>query len=506
MDTILVARGISKYFPGMKALDNVDFDLKAGEVHILVGENGAGKSTLAKCFLGAYIPEEGEIFFEGEKVRFSSAKDALQKGIAAVYQEFTLIPYLTVAQNIFLNREIKTNLGLVDIKSMEQEAKKLLARLNCDFINVKTVVKKLSVAEQQMVEIAKALSFKPKILVFDEPTSTLSEREISSLFEQIHKLKAAGIGIIYVSHRMEEFSRIGDRITVLRDGKKIATVGIKEKTNEELVNMMVGRNISQVYVRSERKPGGVVLETQNLCDRAGRVKNVSIKVEKGEIVGLAGLVGAGRTELVKLIFGIDPIASGKLIIKGEEIKGKNSPIRIVKKNVGLVSEDRKRIGLALKDSVAINIMGASLRKYFPKLFIKYKKLYSITDDYRKKLRIATPDVFKACRFLSGGNQQKVVLAKWLSCDPDIIIFDEPTRGIDVGAKMEIYALMDKLASEGKAILMISSELPEVIGMSDRIYIMKDGEIKSECFRGDSNFNTEAIGAMMLGVGGAPDGK
>jgi len=501
MDTILKAFGITKYFPGVKALDNVDFDLRAGEVHILVGENGAGKSTLAKCFLGAYIPDEGEIILEGEKVHFNSAKDALAKGIAAVYQEFTLVPYLTVAQNIFLNREFRTKFGLIDNKKMEQEAKKLLETLNCSYINVKTEVKKLSVAEQQMVEIAKALSFKPKIIVFDEPTATLSEREIASLFEQIDKLKAAGIGIIYVSHRMQEFARIGDRITVLRDGKKIDTVGINDKTNEELVNMMVGRDISQVYHRSERKHEGIALETRNLCDKAGRVKNCSIKVGKGEIVGLAGLVGAGRTELAKLIFGIDPIASGQLFVKGEEIKGKNSPIRMVKRKVCLVSEDRKRLGLALKDSIAWNIMGASLRKFFPKTFIKYKKMYSICEEYKQKFRIMSPDVFRPCRFLSGGNQQKVVLAKWISCDPDIIIFDEPTRGIDVGAKMEIYALMDKYANEGKAILMISSELPEVIGMSDRIYVMKDGEIRNECIRGSSEFNAEAIGAMMLGVGG-----
>lgn len=501
MDTILSGRGISKYFPGVKALDNIDFDLKAGEVHILVGENGAGKSTLAKCFLGAYIPEEGEIVFEGEKVRFGCARDALEKGIAAVYQEFTLVPYLSVAQNIFLNREFKTRLGLIDLKKMEREAGKLLETLNCGYINVKTVVKKLSVAQQQMVEIAKALSFHPKVMVFDEPTATLSEREISSLFEQILKLKAAGIGMIYVSHRMQEFVRIGDRITILRDGEKIATVGVREKTSEELVNMMVGRDISQVYQRSENKCNGIALETRALCDRAGRVKNVSIQVKKGEIVGLAGLVGAGRTELAKLIFGIDPIASGKLFIQEQELKGRLSPIRLVRKGVGLVCEDRKRHGLALKDSIAWNMMAVSLKKYFPRFFINRKKMQEICVSYKKQLRIAAPDVQRACRFLSGGNQQKVVLAKWLSSEPEVLIFDEPTRGIDVGAKMEIYALMDKLATEGKAILMISSELPEVIGMSDRVYVMYDGQIVNECRRG-KECSAETVGAMMLGIGGA----
>ena len=499
METILTARNITKVFPGVKALEDVDFDLRKGEVHILVGENGAGKSTLAKCLLGAYVPENGAIEFQGETMRFAEAKDALDKGIAAVYQEFTLVPFLSVAQNIFLNREFRTRFGLIDKKKMEAEARLLLASLNCDYINVKAMAKKLSVAEQQMVEIAKALSFKPKVIVFDEPTATLSEREISSLFEQIHRLKAAGIGIIYVSHRMQEFSRIGDRITILRDGRKIGTVGIKDKTPEELVNMMVGRDISQVYHRSNSERRGVALKTEKLCDQAGRVKNVSIQVERGEIVGLAGLVGAGRTELAKLIFGIDPVAGGVLYVEGEKIEGKNTSRRMVKKGMGMVSEDRKRQGLALKDSIAWNIMAVSLRKYFPKHVINYKKMYEICAEYRKQYRIASPDVYRPVRFLSGGNQQKVVLAKWLSNDPDIIIFDEPTRGIDVGAKMEIYTLMDDLANQGKAILMISSELPEVIGMSDRIYVMYNGGIAHECRRGDAHWNQEDIGAMMLGI-------
>lgn len=504
MKTILEARGITKYFPAIKALDGIDFDLRAGEVHILLGENGAGKSTLAKCFLGAYIPEEGQLFLDGEQVVFSSARDAIQKGIVAVYQEFTLVPYLTVAQNIFLNREFRNKAGIVDKKKMEEQAREYLKSLNCDYINVKSVVKKLSVAEQQMVEIAKALSFHPKIIVFDEPTATLSEREIESLFVQIHKLKAEGIGIIYVSHRMQEFSQIGDRITILRDGQKIATVNVGEKTDEELVKMMVGRDVTQVYVRHQNRCVETALKTIDLCDKPGRVNNITMHLNKGEIVGMAGLVGAGRTELAKLIFGLDTIRSGHLIVNGEEISGKNSPIRMVRKKVGLVCEDRKREGLALKDSVAWNIMAVSLRKYFPKGIINKRKMIDICKEYRKSLHIATPDVYKQCKYLSGGNQQKVVLAKWLSNEPEIMIFDEPTRGIDIGAKMEIYALMDQLASQGKAILLISSELPEVIGMSDRIYVIAEGRIMKECIRGDENFNQEAIGAMMLGIGGGTD--
>lgn len=499
MGIVLEAKGISKYFPAMKALDHIDFDLRAGEVHILLGENGAGKSTLAKCLLGAYVPEEGEIFLKGEKLHLNSAKDALEKGIAAVYQEFTLVPYLTVAQNIFLNREFKNKLGLIDHRAMEHKAKEYLHTLNCDYINVKSVVKKLSVAEQQMVEIAKALSFNPKIIVFDEPTATLSEREIDSLFVQIHKLKAEGIGIIYVSHRMQEFSQIGDRITVLRDGRKISTVDVGEKTDEDLVKMMVGRDVTSVYVRNQNQPAEEVLETEDLCDRSGRVKGVTISVRKGEIVGLAGLVGAGRTETARLIFGIDPVKSGRLKVKGQEINGRNTPLRMVRMGMGMVCEDRKQQGLALKDSVAWNIMAVSLKRYFPKGIINNKKMIEICKDYRKSLRIATPDVYKQCKYLSGGNQQKVVLAKWLSNQPEILIFDEPTRGIDIGAKMEIYTLMDRLAGEGKAILLISSELPEIIGMSDRIYVMAEGSITAECVRGEENFSQESIGAMMLGI-------
>lgn len=501
-ETILTANGITKLFPGVTALDNVDFDLKKGEVHILVGENGAGKSTLAKVLLGAYIPENGEMKIDGQPVSLKSAKDGLANGIAAVYQEFTLVPYLNVSQNIFLNREPLNKVGLVDHKKMEKEASELLKSLNCDYINVKSYVKELSVAEQQMVEIAKALSFNPKILVFDEPTATLSEREVDSLFERIHNLKKAGIGIIYVSHRMQEFHQIGDRITVLRDGKKIGTVGINDVNDTELVNMMVGRDVSQVYHRTPNTFSGEVLRTEELCDKAGRVKDISIVLNKGEIVGVAGLVGAGRTEFARLLFGIDPVAKGKIFINGEEIHA-HTPVQVVKKGLGMVCEDRKRHGLALKDSVAWNIMAVSLKKFFPKHVISQKKMIKIADEYKEKLRIATPDVYRECRFLSGGNQQKVVLAKWLSADSDILIFDEPTRGIDVGAKMEIYALMDKLTQEGKSILMISSEMPEVIGMSDRIYVMREGKIVNECAR--CEFSTDEIGACMLGIGGEKHG-
>jgi ABC-type sugar transport system ATPase subunit len=497
--TILTAQHITKLFPGMKALDDVDFDLKEGEVHILVGENGAGKSTLAKIILGAYKADEGEIFFKGTKMYFNGTKDALAQGIAAVYQEFTLIPYLNAAQNIFLNREYRNKFGLLDLKKMEKEAKQLLHILNCDYIDIRKPVKMLSTAEQQMVEIAKALSFKPKVLVFDEPTSSLSDREVDSLFKQILKLKKEGIGIIYVSHRMQEFPLIGDRITILRDGKKIATVGIKEKTNKELVNMMVGRDVSQVYKRSENKFIEEAIRVENLRDRSGIIKGVSFNVHKGEIVGLAGLVGAGRTETAEMIFGIRPVESGEIYIYGKKVNI-NSPLAAIKAGIGLVSEDRKTQGLALGQSIAENIEAVSWQKDFPKLFVDNKTVNNHAEEAVKELNIMTTSIHKACQFLSGGNQQKVVLAKWLNFDPDILIFDEPTRGIDVGAKMEIYALMDKLATQGKAIIMISSELQEVLGMTDRLYVMHEGVISGELCR--SEYDQTLVGSlMMIGEGG-----
>lgn len=500
---ILNAVGISKSFPGVKALDNVDFDLRSGEVHILVGENGAGKSTLAKCLLGAYQPDKGEIYLDGRMITLKNPKEGLDYGIAAVYQELTMVPYLNAAQNIFLNREPKHRVSrLVDSRKIQKDAKDLLDSLNCSYIDTGIPVKYLGVAEQQMIEIAKALSINPKIIVFDEPTATLSDREVESLFRQIHKLKMKGIGIIYVSHRMKEFTHIGDRITILRDGQYIKTLNVGEADDEELVNMMVGRDINQVYIRTPNNHAGDALRVEKLSDRKGRVKSCSLNVGKGEIVGLSGLVGSGRTELARLIYGIDRPLSGKVYVHGKDLSGKK-PSGFVAEKLGLLPEDRKRFGLALKASISWNIMGVSIKKYFPKFFLSEKRNKEIAESFVKNLKIVTPDVERPVRMLSGGNQQKVVIAKWLSAETDVIIFDEPTRGIDVGAKMEIYALMDKLASEGKAILMISSEMQEVIGMSDRLYIMKEGRIVSEIKRKD--FDADSIGQLML-LGGCDDEK
>ncbi len=495
MEPILSVRGLSKSFPGVQALDGVNFDLYPGEVHIIVGENGAGKSTLTKCILGAYIPEKGEIYFNGERVEFKHSRDAIEKGISAVYQEFNLVPYLDVAHNIFFNREYMSKIpGIIDKKKMHNEAKKILESLNVDYINTATKVKDLDVAEKQMVEIAKALSTNPKIIVFDEPTAPLSSREVDAFFKKINQLKESGIAVIYISHRMHEFEFIGDRITVLRDGKYIGTVNIGDVSDDELVEMMVGRSVSQIYTRTENKYSKEALRVENLFDKKGNVIDASLYVRKGEIVGLAGLVGAGRTELVRLVFGIDKIEKGSIFVNGEKVIPK-SPTHMMKLGVGLLPEDRKEQGLALSLPVALNIVMVSLRQLFKKYFINKKKTEQISNKYIKELNIVTPSVNSIVKYLSGGNQQKVVIAKWLLPDPDIIIFDEPTRGIDVGAKMEIYGLMDKLASAGKAILMISSELQEVIGLSDRFYILYEGRIVSESKKGE--LSEQEIGMKML---------
>ena len=347
-----------------------------------------------------------------------------------------------------------------------------------------------------MVEIAKALSFDPRIMVFDEPTATLSEREVDSLFAQIHRLKAEGIGIIYVSHRMQEFPLIGDRITILRDGVKINTVGINDCTNEELVNMMVGRSVEQVYARTENEHEGITLKAEELCDYNGRVRNVSFTVKKGEIVGLAGLVGAGRTETAELLYGIEKIKSGRVYVRGDQVFPR-SPVQAVKIGIGLVSEDRKKQGLALDESIALNMVAVSLKKIFPNFFISKKKITEIALGYKKQLRIAATSVNKSCKYLSGGNQQKVVLAKWLSFDPEILIFDEPTRGIDVNAKAEFYKQMSNLTKQGKCILMISSDMPELISMSDRVLVVRDGRI--DCELKGEQINEQEIIKRALGV-------
>ncbi len=495
-DIILKGIKLTKIFPGVVANDEIDFDLKAGEVHILVGENGAGKSTLSKMLLGVYTPNKGEIYLKNQKVSFKNPQEALAEGIVGVYQEFTLIPYLSVYENIFLNREKVNRFGIIKKKELINEAKNILASLNSEDIDVTEIVSNLTVAKRQIVEIAKALSYDPKIIVFDEPTSALSDNEVDSLFIQINKLKKKGIGIIYISHRMNEFPRIGDRLTVMRDGKKIDTFNIEDHSQEEVVNMMVGRDISQVFPKNCCIRGKQKLKIEHLKDSTGFVKDVSIELHEGEIVGLSGLIGSGRTETIEMIFGIRKIESGKIVVDGNEISPKN-PRHMINQGISLIPEDRKKQGLAIKDKIKWNVGQVVLHEKFPNSVIVEQKIDQFAKEYVSKLRIACTDINSPCVKLSGGNQQKVVLAKWLVCDSNIVIFDEPTRGIDVGAKLEIYQIMCDLANQGKAILCISSELSEILGVCNRVYVFHEGEVVGEMNKEDKNFNAEGIGEMML---------
>lgn len=467
---------ICKEFPGVKALDNAQFELRSGEVHVLLGENGAGKSTLMKILSGVYKKDTGKIFLDGKETEINGVREAQTLGISIIHQEISLLPDRTIAQNIFLGREpVKKVFKNIDKKKMEEDSQKLLNELKIDLSST-DMVRDLSIAKQQMVEVVKALSFKTRILIMDEPTSSLTEKEIDSLFEIIAKLKAQGVGIIYISHRMEEIFEIGDRVTVMRDGKYVGTKNVTETSMDELVSMMIGHNVTNMYSRTYNNPGEVVLHTENLTGL--RFRNVSVDVRRGEIVGMAGLVGAGRTEFADALFGKDPILGGKIFLNGKEM-GKHTPVDSVKNGIAYLPEDRKNEGLVLQADVAENIVQASYRKLFPNHLIKNDVQDTTARKYVKELRIATPSIHKMVGSLSGGNQQKVVLGKWLSTGNQFFIFDEPTRGIDVGAKHEIYELMNTLAAEGAAILFISSDQRELIGISDRIYVMCDGEVTGE---------------------------
>lgn len=474
---ILQMQHISKSFPGVKALEDARLDVKRGEVHVLLGENGAGKSTLMKVLAGVYTKDEGEILFEGQKADICSVDDAQRLGISMIHQELNMLPARTVAQNIYMGREPVKNKWLrsVDTQRMVENSRALLDRLGVE-LDPNVEVKELSIAQQQMVEVAKALSIETKILIMDEPTSSLTQREINALFRIVRSLCSQGIGIIYISHRMEEIFEIGDRVTVMRDGRYIGTVETRNTTMDELVSMMVGRKIGDLYGRKEKKSGSVALETVGLTGL--RFRNVNIKVHEGEIVGLGGLVGAGRTELAKAIYGYDRVVEGKIFLYGKEMQ-KHSPKDSVSAGIGFLPEDRKTEGLIQSHSIRTNILQASMWKYFKGGIVNHKIENEQAEKYREELRIASPDITRSVSALSGGNQQKVVIAKWLATGCRILIFDEPTRGIDVGAKSEIYALMNQLASEGYAILAISSDQKELIGVSDRVYVMKDGEITGE---------------------------
>ncbi|SFL69852.1 ribose transport system ATP-binding protein [Gracilibacillus orientalis] len=480
---ILEMQNINKSFPGVRALSNAQLDLHRGEVLALIGENGAGKSTLMKILTGIYQKDDGSIIYDGKEISPVHTKDAQEIGINIIHQELNLMPDLTVAENIFIGREPRDKLNFfLKNKALNQQADKLFQKLNIN-LNPRTKISELTVAKQQMVEIAKALSFNAKILIMDEPTAALTDKEINTLFDIIHWLKNEGVAIIYISHRMEELKRISDRITVMRDGEYIATLPTETTEIRQVVSLMVGREVKiEQKISDPDAFTDTVLEAHNLHNNY--IKNVSFHLKKGEILGFAGLVGAGRTEVARAIFGADPF-SGEIKVNGVPVTIKQ-PVDAVQHGIGYLSEDRKRFGLMLEMTVKENIVISSLANYSTAAFVKPTNMKTDAENYSNKLKVKTPSVNQPVKLLSGGNQQKIVIAKWLLKDSDILIFDEPTRGIDVGAKQEIYDLLEMLANEGKSIIMISSELTEVLRLSDRIMVMNEGRITGELLNRDAN--------------------
>ena len=476
-EVILTMKGIDKSFPGVHALDHVDLELRRGEVHALMGEDGAGKSTLMKVLTGIYTKDSGTITYEGKEVEFHNTHEAQEAGIVIVHQELNMVGDLTVAQNIFIGREFKKGI-MIDDKKMIRESQKLFEELKID-IDPKAKMSDLTVGKQQMCEIAKAISHKAKVIIFDEPSAALTEKEIADLFNIIRDLRAQNLGIIYISHRMDEIKVITDRVTVMRDGGYVGTLITKDCTKEDIINMMVGRVIYETPKTQSAVPADapVVLKVEHL--NAGRmVQDVSFELRKGEILGFSGLMGAGRTETARALFGADPKTSGDIYINGQKVTI-NSPEDAVKHGIGYLSEDRKRYGIVVQKSITENSTMATMEEFMSGFLINKAKEKQVTEKYIEELATKTPSADQLVVNLSGGNQQKVVIAKWLVRNCDILIFDEPTRGIDVGAKNEIYKLMNRLTKEGKSIIMISSEMTEILRMSDRIVVMCEGKKTGE---------------------------
>ena len=484
--------GISKSFAGLKVVKDVDFDVHRGEVHALLGENGAGKSTLIKIIAGLHQPDDGRIEVGGEPRRFATPREARQAGIATVHQELLLFPELTIAENIFLGQTPKAGWGILDWKEMRTRARALLDSLDSHDLDIDARVGSLSVANRQRVEIARALSQDAKVLIMDEPTAALADADVERLMDIVTRLKSRGVAIVYVSHRMPEIFALANRVTVLRDGARIATKKVSEVDEAALVTMMVGRAIDRLYPKRIGESGETLLELRNVSYRTG-VRDVSLKLRAGEILGIAGLVGSGRTELALTIFGITPATAGELVLEGKAIKI-NSPEGARDLGIAYVPEDRALQGLIRMQSIADNIALANLRHLLKGIFVDTRKVLGEAITAIKKFGIRARGPQQIVRELSGGNQQKVVLGKWLATNPRILIMDEPTRGIDVGAKAEIHQLMRKLTSDGMAILMISSDLPEVLGMSDRLLVMNGGRIVAS-FETDEA-TPEAVGAAM----------
>jgi ABC-type sugar transport system ATPase subunit len=472
-NTLLTMKNIHKRFPGVYALNNVDFELKSGEIHALLGENGAGKSTLIKILGGIYRADEGDIFVDGEKKEITNVFDAQKNGIAIIHQELVLVPYMTVAENIYLGREPMKG-KFIDKEKMNAETLKLLKTYNMHF-TPQTQIAELTIAQRQMVEIVKAVSYNSKILVMDEPTSSISDKEVNFLFGIMKTLTQKKVGIIYISHKMSELWQICDRVTVLRDGRLVGTEFVNKITKDELISMMVGRRLEQYYTREFQSAGKTILQAEHLCDDA-MVQDVSFELHKGEILGFAGLIGAGRSETMQCIFGLKKKYTGKIWLNGEAVHF-TSAVDAVEKGMALVPEDRKQEGLYHIQSVKYNSTIEVLKEFIKGVYLNKKTETGIADKYVRMMNTKTPSLNQAVGHLSGGNQQKVMIGRWLATNPSILILDEPTRGVDVGAKAEIYSIMNYLAQQGIAIIMISSELPEIINMSDRIYVMANGVVK-----------------------------
>lgn len=470
---LLEMKNIHKQFPGVYALKGINFQLKSGEVHALLGENGAGKSTLMKVLGGIYAADQGEISIEGQTIQINNVLDAQRNGIAIIHQELVLVPHMTVAENIFLGRE-PNKAGFVDKERMNQETQTLLDVYDMQF-EAHMSVKKLTIAQQQMVEIVKAISFDSKILVMDEPTSSISDREVSFLFETMKTLTKKGVGIIYISHKMSELEEICDRVTVMRDGEYVGTEEVQKTNKDHLIAMMVGRELNQYYTRDYHRAKEVILKCENISD-GHAVEGASFELRRGEMLGFAGLVGAGRSEVMKCLFGLTKNYTGDIYLRGKKIDIQ-SPVQAVKLGIALVPEDRKCEGIYGVQSVRYNSTIEILSQFMRGIFVDSKKEAEITQRYIDMMETKTPSQEQRIENLSGGNQQKVMIGRWLATQPDILILDEPTRGVDVGAKAEIYSIMNELVKMGMSIIMVSSEMPEIINMSDRIYVMANGRVK-----------------------------
>jgi inositol transport system ATP-binding protein len=482
VEYIVEMQGITKRFPGVLALNNVQLNLRPGLVHSLMGENGAGKSTLMKILAGVYTLDEGQILLNGKPVKMSGPLDGLANGISMIHQELMFIPELSAAENIYLGRELRTKTGLVSKKLMIAATQQIFDRWNIN-IDPSAQMKSLSVAQAQMVEIAKAIAFNSKIIIMDEPTSAITEREVSRLHEMIRELRKAGTAIVYITHKMDEVFAISDEVTVFRDGTWVATDKASNMDRDKLISLMVGRELNQLFPKVEAEIGDVILEVEGL-NRGRLVKDVSFNVRRGEILGFAGLMGSGRSEVLETVFGIYPSESGTIKVNGKEVKIRE-PHQAIAAGLGLLTEDRKKTGIMGVLSVRENMSVAALDRFSFMGFLRRPMIDRECEDQRQALALKTPSLEQQIQNLSGGNQQKVLLSRWLLTDPDILIIDEPTRGIDVGAKSEIHRLMGELAKQGKAIIMVSSEMPEILGMSDRVVVMCEGHLVGEVSRKDA---------------------